>query len=479
MATPEDNDPGKAQGSGQQQLSDVEKTERGGLWWARRALWPPAADVPDAVSVASDSGHNSSRSEYADPATTCSAIWEMRTGSAPALAARPDAATARDGKESDQQVSVRRKFCTLSFGRRRGMDKGAAAAAATARADDGGKKRRRSWTLKFRNPFQLLTSSDANTEEAVCPAADSSCVCMSYTRKREQATTTATAAAAPPASILPAPPQERLGTPQEAGAARDEPRYQGAYEEWDFDDDERALQLMVDARRVAAASSTSASAAHYPRLLGGAAGSGDGAEVPSDIVVTSETRRTELTTINSEGRSVQRTVHTQVDYAHYLVPDLAKITSCGYYWGVMDRYEAERLLDSKPEGTFLLRDSAQDDFLFSVSFRRYGRSLHARVEQYKHRFSFDSHDPGVFASRTVVGLMEHYKEPSMCMFFEPLLTAPLNRPTPFSLQQHCRAVVASRTTYDGIGRLELPRTLKSYLKYYHYRDQVRIRRYES
>lgn len=40
----------------------------------------------------------------------------------------------------------------------------------------------------------------------------------------------------------------------------------------------------------------------------------------------------------------------QVDYIHCLVPDLKKITNCGFYWGKMDRYEAERLLDGKPEG---------------------------------------------------------------------------------------------------------------------------------
>lgn len=87
------------------------------------------------------------------------------------------------------------------------------------------------------------------------------------------------------------------------------------------------------------------------------------------------------------------------------MPDLRSITTCSFYWGKMDRYEAERLLEDKPEGTFLLRDSAQEEFLFSVSFRRYGRSLHARIEQWNHRFSFDSHDPGVYASGTVCSRM--------------------------------------------------------------------------
>jgi len=176
--------------------------------------------------------------------------------------------------------------------------------------------------------------------------------------------------------------------------------------------------------------------------------------------------------------SIQRVVHTQVDYIHCLVPDLLQITSCSFYWGKMDRYEAEKLLEGRPEGTFLLRDSAQEEYLFSVSFRKYGRSLHARIEQWNHHFSFDSHDPGVFASPTVCGLIEHYKDPSCCMFFEPMLTIPLHRNFPFPLQHLCRAVVCSKATYDGINRLHLPKALKGYLKEYHYKQRVRVRRFD-
>lgn len=79
-------------------------------------------------------------------------------------------------------------------------------------------------------------------------------------------------------------------------------------------------------------------------------------------------------------------VHSQVDFVHYLVPDLERIFNSSFYWGKMDRYEAERLLEGKSEGTFLLRDSAQEEYLFSVTFRKYGRSLHARIEQSGHKF---------------------------------------------------------------------------------------------
>lgn len=177
--------------------------------------------------------------------------------------------------------------------------------------------------------------------------------------------------------------------------------------------------------------------------------------------------------------NIERPAHTQVDYVHCLVPDLRSITACSFYWGKMDRYEAERLLEGKQEGTFLLRDSAQEEFLFSVSFRKYGRSLHARVEQWNHKFSFDSHDPGVYASETVCGLIEHYKDPSCCMFFEPMLTIPLHRTYAFPLQHLCRAVITTRTTYDGINKLQLPKTLKSYLKEYHYKQRVRVRRLDT
>ncbi|XP_060520728.1 suppressor of cytokine signaling 5 [Cylas formicarius] len=171
--------------------------------------------------------------------------------------------------------------------------------------------------------------------------------------------------------------------------------------------------------------------------------------------------------------------HTQVDFIHCLVPDLLSITNCSFYWGKMDRYEAERLLEGKPEGTFLLRDSAQEEFLFSVSFRKYGRSLHARIEQWNHRFSFDSHDPGVFTSDTVCGLIEHYKDPSSCMFFEPMLTWPLHRNFTFSLQHLARATIVNRLAYDNINQLQLPKTLKTYLKEYHYRQKVRVERFDD
>lgn len=74
-------------------------------------------------------------------------------------------------------------------------------------------------------------------------------------------------------------------------------------------------------------------------------------------------------------------VHSRADFVHYLIPKQCDILHCPFYWGKIDRYQAEALLANQPEGSFLLRDSAQDDFVFSVSFRRYNRTLHARIEE--------------------------------------------------------------------------------------------------
>ncbi|CAI4223514.1 unnamed protein product [Auanema sp. JU1783] len=166
-------------------------------------------------------------------------------------------------------------------------------------------------------------------------------------------------------------------------------------------------------------------------------------------------------------------VHKIVEYSYHLVPDMNKIYASTYYWGVMDRFKAEELLEDKPEGTFLLRDSAQNEFLFSVSFRRFNRTLHARIEQENHRFGFDILDQTIFSSESITTLIENYKDVYRCLFFEPQLTHPLHRSHVFSLQELCRASVASKTNYTRVSELDLPSKLKQYIRQYHYTVSVR------
>ena len=167
-------------------------------------------------------------------------------------------------------------------------------------------------------------------------------------------------------------------------------------------------------------------------------------------------------------------VHTKVDYMHCLVPDQRGIMNLTFYWGNIDRCEADKILHNKPEGTFLLRDSSQEKILFSVSYRRYGFTLHARIQQWKHKFSFVPYyyyyNTRYYSCDTISGLLGHYN--TDYMWFEPMLTIPFPRTNPPSLQQLTRSVICTQTTYDDTNILELPRFMKDYLQEYHYTQRV-------
>lgn len=85
----------------------------------------------------------------------------------------------------------------------------------------------------------------------------------------------------------------------------------------------------------------------------------------------------------------------------------------------------------------------------------------------------------VYSSPTVCGLIEHYKDPTCCMYFEPLLTTPFPRNFAFPLQHLCRSVICSNISYDGVSQLRLPKSLKAYLKEYHYKQRVKVTRFDN
>lgn len=402
-----------------------------------------------------------------------------------------EGSTSAATQTEEKTPGVRQKLRTLTFGRRRKNASGSTSAAGPSKEQPSRECKPRkggsSWGFKL-GCRSRRTSSAADPVASDHPTGCPICICTGYRRTEERSVD-------PDVSVRVTPPRSHSKF-----ACGSDGKYRG--DEYQVDDwDERARKerareieegvdpppgFRSDGRPSTSSSSSSSSSEEQPR-----------AQVPSPQPLQQQLPELALALRNQLSLSsgpeslsvpwevlsqiwdVAPQVHTQVDYMHCLVPDLLGITACGFYWGKMDRYEAERLLENKPEGTFLLRDSAQEEYLFSVSFRRYGRSLHARVEQWNHRFSFDSHDPGVFSSRTVCGLVEHYKDPSCCMYFEPMLTRPLHRTFVFPLQHLARAVICSCIAYDGAAKLPLPRSLKSYLREYHYKQRVRVRQIED
>lgn len=63
----------------------------------------------------------------------------------------------------------------------------------------------------------------------------------------------------------------------------------------------------------------------------------------------------------------------------------------GWYWGPISGEAAEKILSNEPDGSFIVRDSSDDHYIFSLSFRLNSCVRHVRIE----------HDQGEFYIRVV------------------------------------------------------------------------------
>lgn len=156
----------------------------------------------------------------------------------------------------------------------------------------------------------------------------------------------------------------------------------------------------------------------------------------------------------------------------------------GWYWGSLTANEAKEILQDASEGTFLVRDSSQRDYLFTISAKTSAGPTNLRIE-YKHgKFKLDSVvlvKPKLKQFDSVVHLVEHYVQLSRTSDKAPsnsqpsatppngtvqlLLTKPVYTATP-ALQHLCRIAI-NRTTRQ-VQDLPLPNRLKDYLTDYTY-----------
>lgn len=104
----------------------------------------------------------------------------------------------------------------------------------------------------------------------------------------------------------------------------------------------------------------------------------------------------------------------RVDFAS----NLETIKQYGWYWGPISCQAAEKILSNEPDGSFIVRDSSDDHYIFSLTFKLNNCVRHVRIEQDKGTFSFGQ--LAKFKARTIVEFIEQaleYSRSGRYLFF--------------------------------------------------------------
>lgn len=155
------------------------------------------------------------------------------------------------------------------------------------------------------------------------------------------------------------------------------------------------------------------------------------------------------------------------------------LRNTGWYWGRLTAHEAKEILQDSSEGTFLVRDSSQRDYLFTISAMTSAGPTNLRIEYKEGKFKLDSVvlvKPKLKQFDSVVHLVEHYVRLSRTFgksesipncpsngTVQLLLKTPAYTAMP-SLQHLCRIAI-NRSTRQ-VQELPLPNRLKDYLTDY-------------
>ncbi|CAG9138092.1 unnamed protein product [Plutella xylostella] len=162
---------------------------------------------------------------------------------------------------------------------------------------------------------------------------------------------------------------------------------------------------------------------------------------------------------------------------------IQKVKDYGWYWGPISVEHAEKILSNEPDGSFIVRDSSDDHYIFTLTFKLNGLR-HVRIEHDQGNFCFGG--CAMFKAQTIVEFIENAVETSRSgryLFFLNLrpvlgpvrvqLLYPVSRfKRVQSLQHMCRFVILKYVRRDLISGLPLPRRLVDYLSATHYYSEL-------
>ena len=164
-----------------------------------------------------------------------------------------------------------------------------------------------------------------------------------------------------------------------------------------------------------------------------------------------------------------------------LTEELLKLSNYGWYWGPISGTEADAKLMSEPDGAFLVRDSSDDRYVLTLSFKSSGKLLHARMEHSGGLFSLcnQSESEGFSSVADLINYSMNFSQSAVFCYSRPKypghpsfpvrLTKPVSRFNQVrSLQYLCRFVIRQNTRLDNIHKLPLPKTIKGYIEEAHY-----------
>jgi len=164
---------------------------------------------------------------------------------------------------------------------------------------------------------------------------------------------------------------------------------------------------------------------------------------------------------------------------------IEKVKDHGWYWGPLSGESAERILSGEPDGSFVVRDSSDHHYIFSLTFKLNGFVRHVRIEHDQGNFSFGSFTK--FKSNTIVDFIENAVEHSRSgryLFFlhrrpvlGPMRVQLLHPVSRFksveSLQHLCRYIIVKHVRKDHLDQLPVPKRIKNYLNtQFYYSEQV-------